>query len=265
MLLSPAKTLTEPLFILLVAAVAACVVALRREGSHRRAVAAALGFVGLLWLLSIAVVSDLLQATLARPAQPLPHDIEVIVVLSGGWRPGIDRAHDHLNVASLERTIGGVELAKRFPNARLILSGANRTRRGRSLKPLELMRDEAIRRGIPPERIELEAMSVNTRQHPRFVRLLPAIRRDTKIAIVTSDWHVARAEREFRRHFTDVHAHGAKWGGSRFILNDVIPSATDLVRSTVCIQEWIGIAWYALLDALPDRDSGDAVAVGVRR
>lgn len=264
MFLSPAKTLTEPLLILLALAIVACAAAWRRAPAARRGLAIALAALALLWCLSLGVVADLLGRTLTVDAA-VPPSVDAIVVLAAGYIRGSSPSYDMLNPAALERTIAGVELWKRRPAARLIFSGASRTRRGLSLRPLVLMREEAIRRGVPPGQIVIEGMSTNTREHPRGLRRLEGIRSDMTLAVVTSHTHTRRSMRAFRRYFTNAVPHPASDSVRGTIANDFVPSAVSLRRSTICAHEWIGIAWYAFLDAFADRDSDDTRTARLRR
>ena len=56
-----------------------------------------------------------------------------------------------------------------------------------------------------------------------------------------------RARGSFRRYFADVTTHPAVTAPPPFLLNDLLPSDTGLSDTTAALQEWIGIAWYALL------------------
>ena len=109
------------------------------------------------------------------------------------------------------------------------------------------MRDMAVSRGVPPQSIELETWSTHTREHPLGLLRLPRITPATRVGVVTSDWHMRRARLIFRRYFADVTAHPAVASPPPFVLNDLLPTDDGLADTTTALQEWIGIAWYALV------------------
>jgi len=237
-LLHPGKVFTQPFLWLLVIALG-CLLAARR--GSRRAVRLALAALIVLWILSMQVTGDLLLGSLTIPAES--GDPEVIAILSGGS----DRELGLLSSQSSARVAAGVEWWREHPRARLVMSGADVTTAGTSTRTLELMRDLAVDRGVPPQRIELETWSTRTLEHPRGLLRLPGITRATRVGVVTSDWHMRRARSVFRRWFADVTVHPIAASTPPRLLNDFLPCAGGLSDTTYALQEWIGIAWYALV------------------
>jgi len=237
-LLHPGKVFTQP-FLWLLVIVLGCLLAARR--GSQRAVRLALAALSVLWILSMQVTGDLLLRSLAIPAES--GDPEVIAILSGGS----NRELDVLNAMTTSRVVTGVAWWREHPRARLVMSGADVTTTGTSTRTLELMRDLAVYRGVPPHRIELETWSTRTLEHPRGLLRLPGITRATRVGVVTSDWHVRRARYVFRRWFADVTVHPIGASTTPLLLSDFLPSAGGLSDTTYALQEWIGIAWYALL------------------
>lgn len=237
-LLHPGKTFTAP-FLWLLVLILGCFLAARR--GSRRAVRLGLAALIVLWVLSMEVTGSLLLHSLEIPAES--GDPEVIAILSGGS----NRQLDILNTMTTSRVVAGVAWWREHPRARLVMSGADVTTTGTSVRTLELMRDLAVYRGVPPHRIELETWSTRTREHPQGLLRLPGITRATRVGVVTSDWHMRRARYAFRRWFADVTAHPAGASPTPTLLNDFLPSADGLSDTTYALQEWIGIAWYALL------------------
>lgn len=249
MLLSPGKTLTDPLLLLIVLAMLLLLIAYRRAKSDRLLrglIGGALAAILLLSFLSMRVAERVLEWSLATTATRSTAAPEVIVIASGGSIPGPAPAFDVLAESSASRVINGTAWWREHPSARLILTGADRTAAGPSIRTLELMRDAAIRLGVPREKIELEARSFNTREHAERIARLPGISRTMRIGLVTSPWHMRRAQAEFARYFPNVIPRAAQVDRGGLILNDIIPSSIALRTTTMLLHEWLGIAWYAL-------------------
>jgi len=68
----------------------------------------------------------------------------------------------------------------------------------------EALRDECVRLGVPRDRILLEAASTSTRENMLFVAPLLRARGLRRVALVTSDLHMGRAERAARRVLPEV-------------------------------------------------------------
>lgn len=244
-LLFPGKALTNPLLLLLLAACVAIVVAMRRTTGNRSALRVALVAVVAIWFLATPVATLLLVHGLVVPADS--GKPQVIVVASAGhaWRND-DPQYDWLSYASFERTVAGAAWWNEHRDARFILAGISENRPN-PRRTLELMRDLAIQRGVSANRIEIDDWSRNTREHPLGVLRLGGITRETRIGVVTSAWHMRRTRAEFRKHFRNVIAHPVQApqpGVSS--LNEFLPDGASLNGSTIALQEWIGIAWYAL-------------------
>ncbi|HEX8151704.1 MAG TPA: YdcF family protein [Thermoanaerobaculia bacterium] len=238
--LSAGKAFTDPLFVLLVAAIVSLLFTMRHRAARRPA---ALALIALLILaaLSTAVVASALVRSLEVDAPAGQAAPEVIVIAAGGSSP------DVLSLSSESRLREGVAWWREHPRARLVMAGADLIPGGTSPRTVRLMREAAIRAGVPPSRIELEVRSTNTREHPTGLLRLPGITRNTRVGVVTSSWHMRRTLREFRRHFANPIAHPTRRAPAEpFVVNDVLPSSRELWLSTVMLHEWIGLAWYAL-------------------
>ncbi len=264
---SPGKMLTEPFLVLLVIALLAVAIALRgrqpARGPLRTALVALVG----LWLLSTHIFAHFLERSVEMSIEEREPP-EIIVVLAGGFVGGARPDFHLLSGASLERVATATEWWKRRPASRLILSGAD-AMGGRPVpRVVELMRDEAIRRGVPPALITLEPQAVNTRDHPRFVAQLPGLTSEAPVGVVTSRIHMRRALYSFHRYFSNVVPQPTPpHFGPRTILNRIVPSHVALGRSTHAIHEWIGLAWYALRDGVSPRRNDSPVrrAASVQR
>jgi uncharacterized SAM-binding protein YcdF (DUF218 family) len=209
----------------------------------------------LLAFCSLGFVTNLLhRAIVITPAAATARP-DVIVICGGGGVMAEEQDGNSLGEETALRTLSGVAWWKQHRNLLLVMAGADETTHGRDPFTLRLMRQLAIDRGVPPGAILLDAWSVNTRQHPIGLARLGFGPR-TRVGVVTSDWHLRRAVREFRRHFDVVLAHPAS---RREIaqpqIDALIPSAGALAMNTIIFDEYIGMLWYSL-SAGPSRPPG---------
>lgn len=238
--LSAGKALTDPLFVLLVVAIVSLLFTLRHRAARRPAAFALLALM-FLAALSTAVVANALMHSLEVDAPAGQAAPEVIFIAAGG------SSSEALSISSESRVREGLAWWREHPGARLVMAGADLVPGGTTQRTVLLMREAAIRAGVPPSKIELEVRSTNTREHPIGLLKLPGITRNTRVGVVTSSWHMRRTLREFRRHFANPISHPTRRvAPDPFVINDVLPSSRELWVSTVMIHEWIGLAWYAL-------------------
>lgn len=172
-----------------------------------------------------------------------------IFVLGGGYQPGIIPDEDFLAAESQRRVLHGITLLRRYPNARMVFSGA--AYEYKSIREVgrlvQLMAEAAQSRGVPMSAVLLEPRSRNTREHPIEALRLPGVTSSTPIALVTSSWHMRRAQREFCRYFKQVQSYPLLEVQSTLGWQDFIPDAGALVVNTVMLREWVGMLWYAIL------------------
>jgi uncharacterized SAM-binding protein YcdF (DUF218 family) len=129
------------------------------------------------------------------PAQRRLRDPELIVVLGGGGIP---------SESGLLRCYFGAQAARTYPGARVLVSlpadgDPERSSVGR-------MRNELVMRGIDRARIDLEHDARSTHEQAEAVRALMRDRPDTRILLVTSEFHIRRSLLAFRKAGLDVGA-----------------------------------------------------------
>ena len=150
-----------------------------------------------------------------------------IFVLGGGYSPGMIPDEDILVTESQRRVLHGVSLWRRYPDARLVFSGVA-YEYASIRKPdrlVQLMAGTARVRGVPASAVLLEPRSGNTREHPIEALTLPGVTAATPIAVVTSGWHMRRAQREFRRYFQHVRPYPVPSSLRPVAWQDLVPDA----------------------------------------
>ncbi|MFM8664212.1 MAG: YdcF family protein [Acidimicrobiaceae bacterium] len=168
---------------------------------------------------------------------------EFIFVLGGGYELGANSAQDFLGTESIRRVNAASALWQKYPKSLVVFSGkqpGTETERAKT-RHGELSSEHAMSLGLDKTRIIIESTSANTREHPIEALKLSKVKRDSKIAIVTSDFHLRRATSEFRKHFLTVESFGTGDVASGLSWLDFVPLATHLDENAYRIKEFAGI------------------------
>jgi uncharacterized SAM-binding protein YcdF (DUF218 family) len=198
----------------------------------------------LLIFLSTGVATFIFDAILASESSPPANwTPEFIFILGGGYEMGANESQDFLGTESTRRVNAAAEIWLQYPLAKVVFSGQQpgtqddraATRHG------ELSSAHAQLIGLDKSRMIIESSSENTRQHPIEALKLSGVKPNTKIAIVTSDFHLHRASGEFKKYFSDVKLFGTDDATNSISWLDFVPLATHLDANTYRIKEFTGI------------------------
>ena len=244
------KFLVDPLLVYLLLQVAGLLVVRRRIIGWSRGIVYALLLATLcLGVVATPLLSRGLKASLVMPpASGWTLTPDFIVVLGGGYGQGKTVEEDSLNAESEKRVVEGVAVWQRFPEARLVLSGAVEYNGRSDSRHSQLMAEAAEARGVPVSTLLPEPRSRNTREHPVEVLKLSGVTTASPIAVVTSGEHARRAWREFCRHFQHVRTYAVPEFQSSRDWQNSIPSASALSANTSLLREWVGILWSNLTE-----------------
>ena len=102
--------------------------------------------------------------------------------------------------------------------------------------------------GVPREKIKIEPNSINTSQNAGEVNKM-LNNKNVNIGLVTSAFHMARSEREFKRYFNNVRPLPAHYLYSSPAGNAVLrymPQSAELYKTSVAFREIIAQLWYRL-------------------
>lgn len=198
----------------------------------------------ILWFCSTNIGANLLAQPLESPFKDAkPNNVDAFIVLSCGYK--IDSfGHAYLDAISMARVYYGAKAFQKSHARLLIMTG--RLPNGKEYQMTKLMKKFAMDLGVSKTLIIMEPNARNTTEHPVEVRKLNLIRKNDVIGIVTSAWHLPRAMGEFRRYFPNVIPVPA----DSLVdyqpkgLENVMPSANSLTRSTLALNEYVGQGWY---------------------
>jgi uncharacterized SAM-binding protein YcdF (DUF218 family) len=207
----------------------------------------------------IALAAGLLTplgALLLRPLEerfpPPPADIPAptgIIVLGGAvdTEKSETRGQVYLTLDAARMTTG-VELARRYPTARLVYTGGSASLLGEGRPEAIGARKLWLSLGVPSERMTFEAKSRNTWENGLFTRDLVKPKPGETWLLVTSAWHMPRSVGIFRHLGFDVIPYPVAYrtfGDERDFL---LPTSMidKVIMLDYSVREWIGLLAYWL-------------------
>jgi uncharacterized SAM-binding protein YcdF (DUF218 family) len=171
-----------------------------------------------------------------------------IIVLGGAISPDISVARGAVTLGpGAERITYATELARRYPEARIIFSGGTGSLFGGPVEaPYAVKEFEAL--GIARDRITAEEQSRNTIENAVFSHLLAQPKPGEHWLLVTSAYHMPRAIAAFRAAGFAVEASPVDWHTRGPIdATELFRSFTaGLVMTDTAVHEWIGLIVYRL-------------------
>ncbi len=256
-----AKDLVEPLWLPLVILVGVWVYLWRTSRLRRWVKIIGTSALAGLWLACTPLSALLLErplmveSTLEDGWSP-----RYIFVLSAGFDIADEPELDASGRETVRRVNRGVMLWRDYPNATLVMTGAQPGMRGLREQGLreqglrepeqqgQLMQAQAQRLGVPVTKIIIEAISLNTKEHAKQARDSALFAPDMALAIVTSDFHLRRARREFSRYFNNIRMIGSDPVITDNSFSDIsvaflIPRVDAVANTTMYLREYVALAF----------------------
>jgi uncharacterized SAM-binding protein YcdF (DUF218 family) len=175
-----------------------------------------------------------------------PHGI---VILGGALSPDLSHARNEaaLNEAA-ERFTVIADLARRYPDARIIFSGGSAAvifaEEPEATYALQLLQSF----GVAPGRIVTEDKSRNTIENALFSKAIAQPKPGERWLLVTSAYHMPRSIGVFRKAGFDVEAYPVDWRtrGTGDIVRFFPTMGDGLRRTDTAVREWVGLLAYWL-------------------
>ncbi len=217
----------------------------------RRRLAWGVGLVALIWagVWSLPVASEWVRTQIEAPYPPLAMDqvpqAGALVVLGGGMSARTEkRMYADLSSAA-DRVWHAARLFHAGKAPLLVLSGGGGDEPG-AVPEAEAMQRFLLDLGVPDSALLLEARSANTRQNASMTAALLAQRGVTRVLLVTSALHMARA----KAHFEAAGLAVVPVATDHESLNPptigrFLPSADALDGSGRAMKEWVGQQLWA--------------------
>jgi uncharacterized SAM-binding protein YcdF (DUF218 family) len=170
-----------------------------------------------------------------------------IIVLGGAIDSEVSEARDALETdQSAERIIAMLELARRFPDARIVFSGGSGNLIENSVPEAPIAGRLLERFGIARERVLLESGSRTTDENASLVRRMVSPKPGERWLLVTSAFHMPRSIGAFRHAGFTVEAYPVDWR-TRGWTDAAMPFdrlSAGLARTDLAVHEWIGLFAY---------------------
>ena len=201
-------------------------------------------------LSSLPIISNKFIAYLEKDYQPIEiaeiENVDAIVVLSGMIRViGDEENLKYEFNDSVDRFFAGLDLFNNNKSPILILT------RGKMPWSLgiaegEYLKELAIKYGVSEENIILTDEVQNTDQEAKAIKEI--LTEDAKIILVTSAFHMPRAEKVFKAANINVIPFPVDFQNSKSktTMMDFIPSAESLFDTSHFVREMIGRLYYNL-------------------
>ena len=228
-----------------------CLLLFTEAGRGAGRVLTVAGLIGLL----VAGLSPLSAWTLAPLENRFPSftddgtPVTGIVVLGGTVEADTSIGRDQITVNEAgERAIALADLARRYPQARLVFSGGAGSTREDAVSEAEIVSRYADTLGVPRNRLILEQQSRNTHENAVFSARMVQPKPGERWLLVTSAWHMPRSMGCFRKAGFDVTAYPVdyrtNWPRDAYRLASF--ASTGLAELDIGVKEWIGMIAYRL-------------------
>lgn len=167
-----------------------------------------------------------------------------VVVLGGAISCDVSEARGEasLNEAA-ERVTAAVELARRYPAARILYSGGTGALLYREGNEADIAIALFERLGVARERLIVENRSRNTEENAVFSKAVAAPKPGERWLLVTSASHMPRAVAYFRAADFPIEAYPVDWRtrGTVDIVRPFYSLSDGLRRTDTAMREWAGL------------------------
>ncbi|HXC54916.1 MAG TPA: YdcF family protein [Rhizomicrobium sp.] len=242
------RYLFDPVGIAIVLLVAALVAEHngKRKLGRGLVVATALFLAALAFLPIDAMLARPLENAFSRPAPPA--HVDGIVVLSGGTHALLFAQRGAVSDdGSILRMVAGAELARRYPNARLIFSGTSGGNAPARQREREAILGTFAILGIAPQRVIYEDASRDTWENLRFSMALARPKPGETWLLVTSAMHMPRSMAIARRLGWTMLPWPSDYETTRDWRRRPLAYASEgLMTVDRALHEWIGLIAYGL-------------------
>jgi uncharacterized SAM-binding protein YcdF (DUF218 family) len=170
-----------------------------------------------------------------------------VVVLGGSIAADVSAARGAVVFSGgAERITAAVELARRYPDVRLIFTGGSGSLDPNAPPEAPFAVKELVALGVAHERITAEEQSRNTIENAVFSRLLADPKPGERWVLMTSAAHMPRAIGAFRAAGFPVEAYPVGWStrGWRDAARPFESFLAGMGTTDYAVHEWLGLAVY---------------------
>jgi uncharacterized SAM-binding protein YcdF (DUF218 family) len=170
------------------------------------------------------------------------------IIVLGGAVDGSDAGNEVALNEAAERLTVVPELARRYPNARILFSGGSAALIYEGVAEANFAMRILESLGVSRGRIILEDRSRNTFENAIFSKAIVQPKPGERWLLVTSAYHLPRAMGAFRKAGFPVEPFPVDWrtGGSEDALRPFATMGDGLGQTDTAVREWVGLAVYWL-------------------
>jgi len=217
---------------------------------RRLGIGMSLGFTLATGALGLLPIASYILLPLEERFPPFRNDGRPVdgIILLGGSVEAADSAARGMIVSneSAERVLDTIQLAYRYPNARILISGGGGTVFGDGAAEAPIIAAYLKSVGIDSGRILVEDRSRTTSENAVFSRELAHPREGERWLLVTSAWHMPRAVGVFAKADFPVTPYPVDFrtGGGRNNHRPFAFVSEGLRRLDLATKEWVGLFGY---------------------
>jgi uncharacterized SAM-binding protein YcdF (DUF218 family) len=195
----------------------------------------------------------------------LPERIDGIIVLGGALDQFVTKARGQPAVGSgVARLLAFADLARRYPQAKLVFSGGSGELFRQDVKEAEAAKLFFRQIGLDPARISFEARSRNTAEGAQYSHALVKPQTGEVWVLITSARHMPRAYGCFRAIGWPVVPYPVDYAtDGKFHFHLRFGFASGLGGLSAGLKEWVGLLYYYWLSRIPSIFPGPEPAAAV--
>jgi len=181
------------------------------------------------------------------PQPALPPHVDGIILLGGAVNIAVTEAHGQIALNRYaERITASAALARRFPDAKLLISGGDsRVVPGENTEA-EITRSLLLSLGMPDSQMLIEKQSRNTYENAVYSKALAKPQPGQVWLLVTSSFHMPRAVGCFRAVGFDVLPYPVDYQTADLPgMGWSFTGELDVLE--LALHEWVGLASYRVL------------------
>lgn len=176
----------------------------------------------------------------------LPPHLDGVIVLSGSEDPYKSRMWNQVSLdGTAERNLTFMEMARKYPDAKLVFSGGNSSLTGGEYKAADVARMLFAQQGLDVDRVRFERESRNTYENVLYSKQLVQPRQDETWLLITTAWHMPRSVGVFCKQGWSVIPYPvdhATAPDDRVVIH--FSMADNLRNLNIAVREWIGLFAY---------------------
>ena len=209
-----------------------------------------LGIVIFFYVISIPCTSNWLMHRLEmqRPsAQDLKPHYDAVVVLSGMVNLHVSKEGNVDYTGAIDRILTAINLVKQKRVDMLLISGGSGSLFDQRTKEAPFLKQLALEFGLRDDQIIIESRSRNTFENAKWSSRLIQEHDLKDIMLITSAFHMRRAQASFRKQGVDPDIYPVDFLGSRALtLMDFVPTSGGLGLMRKFVRESLGLIAYRL-------------------